>query len=898
MKGKIVLVTGATDGIGRQTALDLAKLGATVIVHGRTRAKAEAAVAELKKVHKKAVLHAAHADLASIAEIRALAADVRARFPELHVLLHNAGVFMQERVLTPEGWETTFMVNHLAPVLLTFELLPALQAAGGARVVTVSSMAHNRAPLDFDNLEAQRGFDGYATYAVSKLANVLFTQGLANRYPPEVIAAFSLHPGVIDTAAQRLRRAARRGPGERGADLGVRGDQPRAGGDHRPLPPGRAGGGVVAGLARSEGARADVGGEHAAAGDRLGLRSEVYLLVVPPIERPLAFAVWRNDRIRVTAPPEMRARSWVLVSITMMTAACSDQPEPCRTIAPYQREYTACPVDDAGVSPDADSGVDDPIVTPPMDGGTIEPGAPDATTPSLDATTVDAEFADAVAADADAGVVAQADATPAADAAAADAAPSADASPVDASDAGSPADASDAAVPSLDGGLLSACQGGGNVLFLSGDNNPDAGLRDPVHPYDEVVSGPRTSMRTQVVDSNQTVRFSVENTNNRTYDIDFSTRRSMASLAPGAYPMAMRYPFEGATNPGLSVIGGCNTLTGSFEVVSRRLVDGLLADFSATFVQHCEGGPARLSGCIQYANTNMPDGTVPPSISPALFDPDQTYMVGTVAGGLGVAHWSTPDTESVGLAPNYAFSDARVARGSILYTMVHANGRRYVQQYRPDAYRPPLMAGGAPEYPRLPWLDDPFVPTPGCTNQVPRQEPQRLFVRPDGSIVYTCTGDSRFYDETGAVLGSGNVFDGLALGPGDSILTRRMVQTGTTARSFTGFPSGGTQPLRFARRWQNGFRALYQGGGTDQLWNVAVNGAAVLEGTYPADPAGLTPLLPVALDGNGDLFSLATQGAATVVVRKSISGTSAIVYTSASGARVALNMQSILLTGP
>lgn len=214
MKGKIVLVTGATDGIGRQTALDLAQLGATVIVHGRTKAKAEAAVAELGKVAKKAVLHVAHADLGSMAEIRAMAADVRSRFPALHVLLNNAGVFMQARVLTPEGWEMTFMVNHLAPMLLTYELLPALLAAKGARVVTVSSMAHNRAPLDFDNLDAQRGFDGYGTYAVSKLANVLFTSGLADRYPPDVIAAFSLHPGVIDTKLLRTGFG-----GLRGADL-------------------------------------------------------------------------------------------------------------------------------------------------------------------------------------------------------------------------------------------------------------------------------------------------------------------------------------------------------------------------------------------------------------------------------------------------------------------------------------------------------------------------------------------------------------------------------------------------------------------------------------------------------------------------------------------------------
>lgn len=213
MKGQIVLVTGATDGIGRQTALDLTKLGATVIVHGRTQAKAEATAAEIRKAHKKAIVHVAAADLAAPDQIRAMAADVSQRFGKLHVLVNNAGVFMHEKVLTRAGHEATFMVNHLAPMLLTHALLAALEAAGGARVVNVSSIAHNRAPLDFDNLDAQKSFDGYATYAVSKLGNVLFTYGLADRYPPDVLAAFALHPGVIDT------KLLRDGFGMRGADL-------------------------------------------------------------------------------------------------------------------------------------------------------------------------------------------------------------------------------------------------------------------------------------------------------------------------------------------------------------------------------------------------------------------------------------------------------------------------------------------------------------------------------------------------------------------------------------------------------------------------------------------------------------------------------------------------------
>ncbi|MEI8257707.1 MAG: SDR family oxidoreductase [Deltaproteobacteria bacterium] len=198
----LVLVTGATDGIGRQTALDIARAGAAVIIHGR-RAEGIAATREwlLREVHG-ATVHEARADLASLDGIRALGADLTARFARLDAVIHNAGVFMKERVLTRDGFETTFAVNHLAPFLLTHLLIGPLAAARG-RVVNVSSIAHSRAAMDFSNLQGERQFAGYDAYARSKLANVLFTVELARRVASRGITTNALHPGVVGTKLLR-----------------------------------------------------------------------------------------------------------------------------------------------------------------------------------------------------------------------------------------------------------------------------------------------------------------------------------------------------------------------------------------------------------------------------------------------------------------------------------------------------------------------------------------------------------------------------------------------------------------------------------------------------------------------------------------------------------------------
>jgi len=199
---KIVLVTGATDGIGWETARALASQGHRVVVHGRTPAKADEAARRLLRDLPTADLATAAADLSRPGEVRALAAALRAAHPRLDVLLHNAGVFAATRQVTPEGLELTFAVNHLAPFLLTHLLLDRVKEARG-RVVVVASGVHGNAALDLEDLQGERRWDGYGAYARSKLCNVLFAAELAERLRGSGATANSLHPGVVGTKLLR-----------------------------------------------------------------------------------------------------------------------------------------------------------------------------------------------------------------------------------------------------------------------------------------------------------------------------------------------------------------------------------------------------------------------------------------------------------------------------------------------------------------------------------------------------------------------------------------------------------------------------------------------------------------------------------------------------------------------
>lgn len=195
----LVLVTGATDGIGRETARELVRRGARVLLHGRNAAKVEATRAELEDLAKGSTVAPALGDLASLASVRRLGEELLARPERIDVLLNNAGVFMNDSVATEDGFEATFAINHLAPFLLTHALLPKMRDGAPVRIVNVSSIAHARGAIDLAQLGARDGFEPYRAYAASKLANVLFTVELAKRLGEGTITVNALHPGVVST---------------------------------------------------------------------------------------------------------------------------------------------------------------------------------------------------------------------------------------------------------------------------------------------------------------------------------------------------------------------------------------------------------------------------------------------------------------------------------------------------------------------------------------------------------------------------------------------------------------------------------------------------------------------------------------------------------------------------
>lgn len=199
MQGKTVLITGATDGIGRETARQLAAMDARVIVHGRSAEKAALVKKDIIADTGNDKLETAIADLSVMANVRALADEITDRFDRLDVLINNAGVYLTEYVETADGFEKTFAVDHLAPFLLSNLLLPLLKASAPARVITVSSVVHGSARVDLDNLNAEKRFHGWGAYCLSKLGNLLFTFELARRLKGSGVTANALHPGTVNT---------------------------------------------------------------------------------------------------------------------------------------------------------------------------------------------------------------------------------------------------------------------------------------------------------------------------------------------------------------------------------------------------------------------------------------------------------------------------------------------------------------------------------------------------------------------------------------------------------------------------------------------------------------------------------------------------------------------------
>ena len=200
IRGKTVLLTGATSGIGLEASVALARQGARVVMVGRNQAKTEAAVAGVAARSGSKEVSSLLCDFASQASVRALADSVRSRLDRLDVLVNNAGGVHKSRQVTVDGIEATFAVNHLGYFLLTNLLLDLVVKSAPARVVTVASVGHRRGTLDFDDLGFERG--GYSimrAYGRSKLANVLFAAELARRLAGTGVTSNSLHPGSVDT---------------------------------------------------------------------------------------------------------------------------------------------------------------------------------------------------------------------------------------------------------------------------------------------------------------------------------------------------------------------------------------------------------------------------------------------------------------------------------------------------------------------------------------------------------------------------------------------------------------------------------------------------------------------------------------------------------------------------
>lgn len=203
MNGKICLVTGATNGIGKAAAQALAQMGATVVVVGRDAQKTARVTEEIKSISANQNVDFLLADLSSQQEVRRLAEEFKSKYSHLHVLLNNAGGTFATCQLSVDGIEMTFALNHLAYFLLTNMLLEMMKASAPARIINVSSDAHSDGRIDFDNLQGEQSYSSFGPYGNSKLANILFTTELARRLEGTGVTVNALHPGLTSTGFGR-----------------------------------------------------------------------------------------------------------------------------------------------------------------------------------------------------------------------------------------------------------------------------------------------------------------------------------------------------------------------------------------------------------------------------------------------------------------------------------------------------------------------------------------------------------------------------------------------------------------------------------------------------------------------------------------------------------------------
>ncbi|MHB8232432.1 MAG: SDR family oxidoreductase [bacterium] len=201
---KTVLITGSTDGIGKQTAAILAKKGFFVLIHGRSAEKCKQTVDEISALTKNKNLDYFVYDLISLKEVFDFSAEVKKRYDNLDILINNAGVYLGNYRLSPEGIEATFQINYLSMFFLTLNLIPVIKSSGpeAARIINVSSMAHS-SEMDFENLLKPLKYDGHRAYGLSKLCVIYFTFELSEKLKGKNITVNCLHPGVINTKLLR-----------------------------------------------------------------------------------------------------------------------------------------------------------------------------------------------------------------------------------------------------------------------------------------------------------------------------------------------------------------------------------------------------------------------------------------------------------------------------------------------------------------------------------------------------------------------------------------------------------------------------------------------------------------------------------------------------------------------
>jgi NAD(P)-dependent dehydrogenase (short-subunit alcohol dehydrogenase family) len=197
LKDRLAIVTGATAGVGLYTAMGLARLGATLIVTGRNEKRLAETVRWIQAKVPGARIEIEQADFSSLSQVRAMGVRILTNHPKIDILINNAGLVMPSRVVTEDGFETTFQVNHLSPFLLTDILLPALKAGAPSRIVNVTSQASNWGRIDFEDLNGTRNFQMWRAYSQSKLANIMFTYELARRLEGSGVTITAVHPGFV-----------------------------------------------------------------------------------------------------------------------------------------------------------------------------------------------------------------------------------------------------------------------------------------------------------------------------------------------------------------------------------------------------------------------------------------------------------------------------------------------------------------------------------------------------------------------------------------------------------------------------------------------------------------------------------------------------------------------------